>query len=69
MSRAESAPGEAVMVGDTPWDVRAAAGADVGTLAVMTGGFSEQELRDSGALDVFESVAQLCDRLDGTPLR
>ena len=60
---------EAVMVGDTPWDVRAAAGADVGTLAVMTGGFSEQELREAGALDVFESVAELRERLDDTPLR
>ena len=60
---------EAVMVGDTPWDVKAAAGADVGTLAVMTGGFSEQELREAGALDVFESVAELRERLDDTPLR
>ena len=60
---------EAVMVGDTPWDVKAAARADVGTLAVMTGGFSEQELREAGALDVFESVAELRERLDDTPLR
>jgi HAD superfamily hydrolase (TIGR01549 family) len=59
---------QAVMVGDTPWDVRAAAGADVATLAVMTGGFSEQELREAGALDVFESVAELGERLDETPL-
>ncbi|HWE11762.1 MAG TPA: HAD family hydrolase [Solirubrobacteraceae bacterium] len=69
MNRAETAAGEAVMVGDTPWDVKAAAGADVGTLAVMTGGFSEQELREAGALDVFESVAELCERLEETPLR
>jgi HAD superfamily hydrolase (TIGR01549 family) len=60
--------GEALMVGDTPWDVKAAAGADVATLAVMTGGFSEQELREAGALDVFESVAELGERLDATPL-
>ena len=39
----------AVMVGDTPWDVKAAAAAGVQTLAVVTGGFSEQELRDAGA--------------------
>ncbi len=61
--------GEAVMIGDTPWDVKAAAGAGVGTLAVMTGGFSEQELREAGAVDVFESVGELCERLGDTPLR
>lgn len=60
--------GDAVMIGDTPWDVKAAAGAGVGTLAVMTGGFSEQELRDAGALDVFQSVAELGKRLDRTSL-
>ena len=69
MTRVDSGSGDAVMVGDTPWDVKAAAEADVGTLAVMTGGFSEQELREAGAVDVFESVAQLCERLDQTPLR
>ena len=63
-----SGPSDATMVGDTPWDVEAARRAGVGTLAVMTGGFSEQELRDAGAVDVFESVAELCERLADTPL-
>jgi len=59
---------DAVMIGDTPWDVKAAGGADVPTLAVMTGGFSEQELRDAGAVAVFESVADLCEHLGDTAL-
>jgi HAD superfamily hydrolase (TIGR01549 family) len=59
---------KAVMVGDTPWDVEAAQQVEVSTLAVLTGGFSEQELRDGGAIDVFESVANLCESLDRTPL-
>ena len=59
----------AVMVGDTPWDVEAAKQVGVQTLTVLTGGFSEQELRDAGALDVFESVGELCRRLESTPLR
>lgn len=58
---------EAVMVGDTPWDVRAAEAADVPTIAVLTGGFSIDELKESGAVAVFESVAELCSRLDHTP--
>lgn len=59
---------DAVMIGDTPWDVKAAAKAGVGTLAVLTGGFAIEELRESGAEDVFESVAELRTALDRTPL-
>lgn len=58
----------AVMVGDTPWDVRAAGAADVPTIAVLTGGFSIDELKESGAVAVFESVAELCSKLDDSPL-
>ena len=69
LQRAGSTDGnEAVMVGDTTWDVQAASRAGVQTIAVVTGGFSEQELRDAGAIHVFESVAELEQRLDETPL-
>jgi HAD superfamily hydrolase (TIGR01509 family) len=61
-------PGSAVMLGDTPWDVRSAGEAEVETITVITGGFSEQELREAGAVDVFESVAELRERLDDTRL-
>jgi HAD superfamily hydrolase (TIGR01509 family) len=60
--------GDAVMIGDTPWDVKAADEAGVPTIAVLTGGFCEAELRDAGALAVFESIAALRDRLAETPL-
>jgi HAD superfamily hydrolase (TIGR01549 family) len=59
---------EAVMVGDTRWDVEAAAKAGVATVCVMTGGWSRQELLDAGAVEVFESVEDLRRRLDETPL-
>jgi HAD superfamily hydrolase (TIGR01549 family) len=49
----------AVMVGDSVWDVKAAQAAGVPTLAVLTGGFSEAELRDAGATQVVESIADL----------
>jgi len=51
--------GEAVMIGDSVWDVRAAAAAGVPTLAVLTGGFSEEELREAGATEVVESIEEL----------
>ncbi len=51
-----------VMVGDTPWDVKAARGAGVPTVAVLTGGFSKEELRDAGAADVVTSIGELRER-------
>jgi HAD superfamily hydrolase (TIGR01509 family) len=68
LERAGAGGETAVMVGDTPWDVKAADGAGVPTIAVVTGGFASQELRDAGAESVFESVAELCERLDETAL-
>jgi HAD superfamily hydrolase (TIGR01549 family) len=60
--------GPAVMVGDSTWDCKAAARAGVETVAVLTGGFSDQELREAGAVDVFESIEALRRRLSETPL-
>ena len=48
-----------VMVGDSVWDVKAARAAGLPTLAVLTGGFSEDELREAGASQVVESIADL----------
>jgi HAD superfamily hydrolase (TIGR01509 family) len=55
--------GDAMLIGDTVWDVEAAKRAGVETLAVLTGGFSEQELRDAGAREVFTSVKELKESL------
>jgi HAD superfamily hydrolase (TIGR01509 family) len=68
LARAECRPQDAVMVGDSPWDARAAARAGVPTIAVMTGGFSTQELLEAGAMAVYESVAELRERLDSSAL-
>jgi HAD superfamily hydrolase (TIGR01509 family) len=51
--------GPAVMIGDSVWDVKAASAAGVPTLAVLTGGFSAAELREAGAAEVVESIAEL----------
>jgi HAD superfamily hydrolase (TIGR01549 family) len=59
---------QAVMVGDTPWDIEAAKKAGVETIGVITGGWSKQELLDAGAVSVFESVEELWQRLEETPL-
>lgn len=54
----------AVMVGDTVWDVRAAAALDVPTLGLRTGGISPQELLAAGAVAVHEDPADLLAHLD-----
>jgi HAD superfamily hydrolase (TIGR01549 family) len=51
--------GPALMIGDSTWDVKAAAAADIPTLALLTGGFSEAELREVGAVEVSHSIAAL----------
>ena len=59
---------DAVMVGDTTWDIEAAKRAGIETIAVMTGGFSEDELKDAGAAQVFESIEELRRRIGDTAL-
>jgi HAD superfamily hydrolase (TIGR01549 family) len=58
----------AVMVGDSTWDCQAAGRAGIPSVALLTGGFAESELREAGAVAVFESIGDLIDRLDDTPL-
>jgi HAD superfamily hydrolase (TIGR01509 family) len=60
---------DAVMVGDTPWDVQAAKQAGLETICVVTGGFSRQELEEAGAAAVYESLTEFRDDLDQTALR
>jgi HAD superfamily hydrolase (TIGR01549 family) len=57
----------AVMVGDSTFDCEAAGRAEVPTLAVLTGGFSEEELLEAGAKSVFESPEKLLSEIDRTP--
>jgi HAD superfamily hydrolase (TIGR01509 family) len=61
--------GDAVMIGDSVWDVEAAKRADIPTIAVRTGGFGHDELVEAGAAGVYESLDELLDSLDDTPLK
>jgi HAD superfamily hydrolase (TIGR01549 family) len=60
--------GDGVMVGDSTWDCQAAERAGLATVAVLTGGFSEAELREAGASGVFASLSDLLAHLDTSPL-
>ena len=55
--------GKAVVVGDTVWDVEAATAARVPCIAVLTGGIPERDLREAGAVMVFETPHDLAETL------
>ena len=57
-----------VMIGDSVWDAISAREVGVPTIAVRTGGFSTDELRDAGAEWVFDSLEELRDDIEKTPL-
>ena len=60
--------GDAVMIGDSVWDVEAAKRAGIATIAIRTGGFGHDELVEAGAARVFESIHDLLESLEETPL-
>jgi HAD superfamily hydrolase (TIGR01549 family) len=60
--------GDAVMLGDSTWDFEACKRAGVPAIGVLTGGFSEQELRDAGAVAVFTELSEVREQLPTTPL-
>jgi HAD superfamily hydrolase (TIGR01509 family) len=63
----KAASRDAVLVGDSVWDCKAAARAGIPTVGVLTGGFSRGELLEAGATVVYESATELCDHLDEPP--
>jgi len=54
----------AVVIGDSPWDIRAAADLPAPVLALACGGSSRDSLTTEGALAVFDDPADLLDHLD-----
>lgn len=59
---------QAVMVGDSVWDVEAAKRAGVQSIGVLSGGFSREELLEAGAAAVYEDIAALLRELDDSPI-
>jgi HAD superfamily hydrolase (TIGR01509 family) len=59
---------DAVMIGDSVWDVEAANRAGIPTIAVRTGGFGVDELTEAGAACVFESIGEMLESMQDTPL-
>jgi HAD superfamily hydrolase (TIGR01549 family) len=60
--------GRGVMVGDSTWDVEAAKNAGMPALVVRSGGFGDEELKDAGAIALYDTPGDLVNALDDTPL-
>ena len=59
-------PGEAVVVGDTPYDISAASKCGLATIAVRSGGFSDEQL--AGAVAIYDDVAELLAHYESSPI-
>ena len=68
LAKAGADAGESFLIGDTIFDVIAAARAGVRTIGVLSGGVSASELLGAGAVAVYDDVRALLDGLDESPL-
>jgi HAD superfamily hydrolase (TIGR01509 family) len=57
-----------VMIGDSTWDVEAAKNAGMPAIVVRSGGFGDEELKDAGAIAIYDTPGDLKDALSDTPL-
>jgi HAD superfamily hydrolase (TIGR01509 family) len=61
-------PAQTMVVGDTRWDIEAAAKLGLDVVTVLTGGWTRRDLLDAGAVAVYADVAELLAQLDDSPL-
>ena len=66
LRRTGAKPAEAVMIGDTPYDVEAASRAGIRTIGFRCGGWGDADLR--GAIAIYDGPWDLLTRIDGSAL-
>jgi HAD superfamily hydrolase (TIGR01509 family) len=64
LDRLDLNAGEAIVVGDSPYDAQAAGKIGLRTIGVLCGGFPEQVLRAAGCAAIYRDPADLLTRLD-----
>ena len=67
LARAHADPSEAIMIGDTPYDIEAARRAGLTTIAFRSGGWSDSDL--DGAIAIYDGPWDLLARIEESPLR
>lgn len=66
LKRAHAKPDEAVMIGDTPYDIQAAQRAGVRVIALRCGGWGDEDLK--GAAAIYQGPLDLVLRFNSSPL-
>lgn len=61
--------GDAVAIGDTPYDAQAAGKAGIAAIGMLSGGFTEDDLRQGGCVAVYPGPGALLACFDASPLR
>jgi HAD superfamily hydrolase (TIGR01549 family) len=60
--------GDAVAVGDTPYDAAGARKVNIATIGVLCGGFAESSLRQAGCVEIYPGPAALFARFENSLL-
>lgn len=69
MQKLGSPPAQQVIaIGDTPYDAQATAAISIPCIGVLSGGWTEQELREAGCIAVFRGPADLFAQFEDSPL-
>jgi HAD superfamily hydrolase (TIGR01509 family) len=66
LQRLDVGPREAVMIGDTPYDIASAARAGVSTIALRSGGWKDVDLE--GAVAIYDHPQDLLTQIDRSPI-
>ena len=61
-------PSEAIVVGDSPYDVEGAQRAGMQTVALRSGGFFDEELKAAGAAAIYDDATALLAAFESSPL-
>ena len=61
-------PGEAVVVGDSPFDAQAAVSAGIRPVGMLCGGFASADLQGAGCIEIYQDPSQLLRDLDASTL-
>jgi HAD superfamily hydrolase (TIGR01549 family) len=59
---------DAIVIGDTPYDVIAARRAGLRTIGLRSGGFSADDLAGAGAIEIYREVAELLEQYDASAI-
>lgn len=63
IDQADLDPERTVAVGDATWDVKSASKLGLPTIGFLSGGIPEADLRDAGAVEIYDGPAHLLAEL------